>query len=165
MEGTIEAEFVLDKPPNPLVDAMFGLIATLLSCIPFASVILSAWTSSLLLIGVLLLTISDLDLDNSGSGLTLVVPFLCNICLNAVAFSGDSPEGDPMEVDKILEASPDIFLLSGGDGTSALSFVFCKSEAESFSRSSSSSLLAELGMVFLAFKPLTCVSIVSRMAF
>ena len=31
------------------------------------------------------------DLDNSGSGLTLVNPFLCKYCLNAVSFSGENP--------------------------------------------------------------------------
>ena len=39
---------------------------------------------------------SDLDFDNSGSGLTFAVPFFCKICLKAVAFSGENPGEHPI---------------------------------------------------------------------
>ena len=97
------------------------MLATILGV--FASVILRESNNSLLLAG----TPTD-DLDNSGSGLTLVKPFLCKNCLNAVSFSGENPW------------TWTIFLTSGVVAMgSDFNLVFSSRDSDSFSIDSSSS--------------------------
>ena len=116
-----------------------------LFCWPLGSVMTKDLIMSLLL-GVF--KCSPLVLDNSGSGLSLVVPFRSKYCLKAVVFSGENPSTT--------------FFISAASGLELIlvfNLVFSKSETDNFSIVSSSLINSSAPLItFRIFKSLICCS-------
>ena len=116
-----------------------------LFCWPLGSVMTKDLIMSLLL-GVF--KCSPLVLDNSGSGLSFVVPFRSKYCLKAVVFSGENPSTT--------------FFISAASGLELIlvfNLVFSKSETDNFSIVSSSLINSSAPLItFRIFKSLICCS-------